>query len=835
MLGLRLLAGLLCASIASGGTAGTNNTRVYAIDVRPGPLREAISQLAASIRLQVLYDPALVKGHLTRGAKGSMTAAQALQHLLAATDLAYEFTSGNTVALYPKESTPREAPRIEPQPAATTTPLAVVEVSAQRTGSGSADRRNFAALEADASVLAAPINFQSVTRGTLQDQQAERVEDILEGVSGIEVAPDGQDTVGFVIRGFPAYQYYVDGVRISPDLHHDAFRELADVESIDVVKGPASTLYGRTEPGGLINIVTKQPLGTPYLSVQQQIGAFSHHRSQLDAGGPLADSSSWLYRFNAAWESSGSYREGSSNRRLFLAPVVSWKPSPDSGLTACLEYLRSDDPTDFGVPVIGNRLPDVPVSRRVEEGGDVHTRDLRTGIRGWQALDARWGVRYHLDGRRLRTPQSPQLGLTDNGLDPTACSRGSCPVDQALYSIPVSHGQTAFGSAELLGDLTFWGTRHAILVGGEFFGVRGHSVTRYSASSFSTDLYRPGHIPLPGNLLESPDWAYATRTSERWSGVYLQDQFAIGHQVYVLLGVRYDHAREWLDIKSGMIPLRHNGTDMRWDHAFKRHAGIVWRAAEPLSLYANYAENFGISTGIYGDGTGGTGSLVPPETAHEWEVGAKTALFDGNASGSIAWFDLTELNISLPGFVGVNNAAGFRTITGAERTRGAELDLRGAILPNLELAASYAYLDTRILDDVGTAVDAEGNMIMTAGNTGHRLFGVPRHGGSAWVTYRPAGKWQGLKFGLGTIARTWREGDNQNDYRLPGFLRWKLLAGYEWPWATGRLALQLNVDNALNARYFESISGTHTAMPGAPRRWLASIRWTFDPSHPLGP
>jgi iron complex outermembrane receptor protein len=819
----------LCGEAA----AATGEARLYAFNVPPGPLHEAIDQLAASAHLQVLYDPAVASGRLTRGVKGSMTLAEAFERLLAATNVTYQFTAADTVALYREQSTAVVAtppPMALIQPVAPPQPLPVVQVSAQRSGGANAVAgTSLTAMKTDASVLATPTAFESVTQPMLEDRQADRIEDVLEGVSGIEIAPDGQDTVGFVIRGIPAYQYYVDGVRVSPDLHHDAFRDLADVASIDVVKGPASTLYGRTEPGGLINIVTKQPLSEPYFSAEQQVGSFDHRRTQLDTGGPLNDTGTLLSRFNAAWETAQSYRRDCGNRRIFLAPVVTWSPSPQSAVTGYLEYLRSDDPTDSGLPIVGASIPAVPVGRRVEDGGKVHTRDLHTGIRGWQVLNDRWTVRYHFDGRWLRTPQSPQLALADDGLDPAACSRGACPVDQLLFSIPVSRGQTYFTSAELLGDLDFWGARHAILFGSEFFDVHGDSVTLYNGDAFTTDLYSPRRVRVPGYLLQSPDGAYATWTSERWSGVYLQDQVGIGQRVYVLLGVRYDHAREWLDIASG-FPLQDDGKDMRWDHAFKRHAGIVWRATEPLSLYANYAENFGISTGIYGDGTGGTGTLVPPEMAHEWEVGAKAAFLDGRLKGSLAWFDLTELNISLPGFAGVENSGGVRVVTGTERSRGAELDLRGEIFPDVQLLASYAFLDTRILADVGAAYDfVDGTIITTRGNTGNRLFGTPRHGGSAWVSYRPGGMLQGLKLGLGTVARTWREGDNENDYRLPGFAKWGALAGYEWPWGGGRLALQLNVDNLFNTRYFESISGTHTIMPAAPRRWLASVYWSSGP------
>jgi iron complex outermembrane receptor protein len=139
--------------------------------------------------------------------------------------------------------------------------------------------------------------------------------------------------------------------------------------------------------------------------------------------------------------------------------------------------------------------------------------------------------------------------------------------------------------------------------------------------------------------------------------------------------------------------------------------------------------------------------------------------------------------------------------------------------------ASYAYTESRIIDDFGAGVDANGNPIVTPGNTGNRLYGVPRHGGSLWLAYRPSwGPARGLKLGVGVVARSERQGDNANDYQLPGFARWKALAAYGWRAGDTQLNLQLNVDNVFNTRYFESLSGTSSVMPGWPRRWLVSLR-----------
>jgi iron complex outermembrane receptor protein len=796
-----------------------------------GELQQALDSLALSTNLQILYDPALVRGYTTPAIEGAMTRTQALEKLLAATDIAFRFTATDAVALYRKPLRSERSSNPPPPPVSTRSPvedppLRTITVQGARPSDTRYDlNASLTALKTPGPELLSPINFQSVSRRALEEQAPERIEDVLEDISTIEIAPDAQPTVGFGIRGFNTYQYYVDGVRVSPDLHQDGFPDLADIERIDVVKGPASTLYGRTEPGGLINIVTKQPLAEPRVSLEQQIGAFGRRRTQLDAGGPLSAAGTVRYRFNAAWETSDWFRDGLSNRRLFVAPTVSWTPSAATQITAYVQYLRSRDPIDSGLPLVGTEIPHVPVQRRLEEGGDVSTRDLRVGVRGGYVMSDHWSWRFHLDGRWLRTPQSPQLTITNTQLDPDGCTQQQCPVDRTLLAIPISRGATWFASLDLLGSVSLWGMRHTLLMGAEYFRVTGDTESVFSASTdYGTDLYSPRHVPVPAWLLQTPDTAFATRTLESWNSAFLQDQIDLGADIYLLAGARFDHVWEALDTAFG-FPLVDSGRDTRWDTALKKRAGLLWHPIAPLSAYANYMENFGISTGIYGNGMGGTGTLLPPESAHEWEVGLKWQAPDNDLSGSIAWYDLTKLNIAQPVFNLLLASQGFRRLTGAARTRGLELDVRGDLTANLRLTASYAYMDSKILADADLGFDPNGNPIATDGNTGKRFYGVPRHGGSLWLAYRPL--WRpapGLKLGIGLVARTVREGDNANDYQLPGFTRWRALAAYSWGGAGNRFNLQLNVDNLFNTRYFESLGGTSLVMPGCPRRWLVSFR-----------
>jgi iron complex outermembrane receptor protein len=199
-------------------------------------------------------------------------------------------------------------------------------------------------------------------------------------------------------------------------------------------------------------------------------------------------------------------------------------------------------------------------------------------------------------------------------------------------------------------------------------------------------------------------------------------------------------------------------------------------------------------------------------------------MLDGAASGSVAWYDLTQVNITQLTRNPLFDARGFRTVTGAARSQGLETEVQGEIATNLQLTANYAYTDSRILDDSTATIDPAGHSILTLGRKRRRLPGAPRHGASLWLTYgSSAGLSTGLKLGLGMVARSQREGDNANDYLLPGFTRLKALAAYRWLAFGARLNLQLNVDNLLDTHYFESVGETYSVMPGCPRRWLLSI------------
>jgi iron complex outermembrane receptor protein len=836
--GVAKLVALACFGNAFGAPAlaAESVSSPVQIDLAPGPLQQALDKLADLTHLQILYDPDILRGLTTAGLHGKLTPAKALEDLLAATGIAFEFTAQDAVALREKARAGAAPEAVHPVVVPGQANTVIISTDRNK-DNGYDSAATLGSTKIDESSLLVPFSAASLSQQVLRDQQPSRLDDVIEFVSGAEVVPDGQSASGFEIRGFPTYQYYLDGVRVSPDLHHDGFRDLADIDSVEILKGPASLLYGRTEPGGLINVITKQPLATPLLCLEQQAGSFGRTGTSLDAGGPLSSGGSFLYRFNAAWESGGSFRDVPDNRRLLLSPVVTWKSSSQTQTTAYLEYLNSHDPSDSGLPVVGSLPPPVPVSRSVEEGGEIHTSDLRVGVRGLHAFEDQWTLTHHEDARWIQAPQAPQLALAADGLEAIQCTPTTCPVARELVSIPVSRGYTYYASVDLARDLSLWHTQHTLLIGTDFFQAESYSQFE-AANGFdlTTDLYHPEAVPIPLSLFDDPHEVTYRNVHERWGAVYIQDQASFLDRFYLLLGLRFDKA--WTGIGQSIVTPATSNLPSVYEisnsqvHALTKRIGFVWHPTTALSLYAKYAENFGAVPGLYVAATGSTGLFAPTQTAAEYETGVKLELADGRAAATLAAFDLKKNNVSSSLLEPALDPAGDLYLTGSARNRGLELEIHGEIVPGAQLLANYAYTQSKINNFTPSPYDSLGSYSEQIGYTGNRLFGVPRNGGSVWGSYRFADPvLQGLKLGVGVIARGARAGDNVNDYQLPGFTKWNTLAAYTWrAWGT-QMSAQVNVDNVFNTRYFESISGTKTVMPGAPRRWLGSFKMDlFDPA-----
>ncbi|MGH8655668.1 MAG: TonB-dependent siderophore receptor [Gammaproteobacteria bacterium] len=306
---------------------------------------------------------------------------------------------------------------------------------------------------------------------------------------------------------------------------------------------------------------------------------------------------------------------------------------------------------------------------------------------------------------------------------------------------------------------------------------------------------------------------FVFKSAEEWYGVYFQDQLKFfDGQVQVLGGGRYD----WT--KYGTLCCNISVADNDVDNtisekSFSPRVGVVYHPWQWLSLYGNYVESFGTN-----NGRSATGEPFDPEGATQYEAGIKTELWEGRFSSTLAFFHLTKENILTADITTLDR---FDSIAiGEARSQGIELDLSGQLTDSLSLIASYAYTDTRITQD-------------DRGNEGHRLPNVPDHSGSAWLKYEllesPV---RGLSLGTGVFLASQREGDNENSFELPGYVRWDAMATYRFNVGKSRLTAQVNVNNILDKEYFEH-SDTFNGIPrfnifpAEPLTVLGSIRVEF--------
>jgi len=325
--------GLVLASalIASSSAIADDSDSKRNYHISSGSLSHALSEFAGSSGILLSVDARLTDGKTSKGLEGAYTVEEGFRRLLAGTGLAYQFTADKTVTLK----------MVESQSLDSTSSLPAVKVVGEAVYD-STDPYNedyrlpnaSTATKTDTPVMETPFSVKAVPKQVLEDQQVVRLEKALQNVAGVvQEASSGLMRDSFVIRGFSTGNdilSYRDGSPY-PQNGGNAYstkRDPANLERIEVLKGPGSILFGRAEPGGVVNMVTKQPLDTPYYALQQQFGSFDYYRTTIDATGPVTKDSKLLYRLNAAYEGAGSFTDFANSDRFFVAPVLKWNIGP---------------------------------------------------------------------------------------------------------------------------------------------------------------------------------------------------------------------------------------------------------------------------------------------------------------------------------------------------------------------------------------------------------------------------------------------------------------------------------------------------------------------------
>lgn len=658
-------------------------------------------------------------------------------------------------------------------------------------------------------VMETPFSVKTIPQAVIQDQQIVRLEEALENVPGVRrISHNANLNDEFLLRGFGATTTYRDGVRENARGHSD----FANIERVEVLKGPGSILYGQAEPGGIINFVTKKPQAFQHTSVQQQIGSWDFYRTTIDTTGPVTTDKSLLYRLNVAYENADSFRDWEDSNRFFIAPVVRWNASEQTQVNFEFEYLKDHAtpipalPGFYGNREIGTIAP-VPRSTNLGDPLAFHDVDrILAGVNWSHKFDENWTLRHRFTAQfedissynfYITSPVDPDY------IDETIFMRGLQDVRRSTDSY--------FNSVDLTGNITTGVVKHTVVVGGDYFKAKDRIPRLMDIPEgdplLNIDIYNPR--PLSGRPFIDPATNRSPNTDSEWYGLYAQDQVELPYGFHALAGVRYDHAITDFDLVRNGATEFSAGSD---NDKYSPRYGLLWRPIEQLSLYGSYTENFGRPNETDED----VGPL-PPELAEQWEAGVKTEI--GLFSASLAWFQLTKMNIA------GEDQDGNTIVVGEAVARGIEFEVGGEILPGLRITGGYAYMPfAEITKDSKLVFDDDGNPIGAGlGLTGNRLWAVPLHQGSLWGTYEfEDGDWKGLKLGAGIVAAGEVFNDLDNTIVLPSYWTINLSAGYEFNVGLTKYTAQINVDNVLDEAYYNY--GTQF---GAPRSFRAALRAEF--------
>ena len=673
---------------------------------------------------------------------------------------------------------------------------------------GYAEPNATTATRTETPLIKIPQSIQVISEAVLDDQQVIRLSDALRNVPGVAPGNNfggGLDT--FTIRGFEGAAILRDGFRSgeADSNGQGGLQETANLERIEVLRGPASILYGNVEPGGIINLVTKQPLDTPFAEVTTQIGSYGFFRPTLDVTGPLDAEGNIRYRLNAAHEREDGFRDFDTDvDRVFIAPVLAIDLSDRTDLTFNLEYLNDQRPYDNGIPPLGDELADVPLDTIIGEPDDFfRTQSTRVGYRLEHRFSENWQLRnrfrYTDSSSVNRRTQLEEIlgGLNEETGDITR-----------LYYFSDGDLDSYEFQTEVIGEFATGSINHTLLAGVDLF---------FDDSSFfvSNDLAPPVNLFDPEiGVVPRPDLPLTftttdTSASRSQVGLLLQDQIELLPEVNLLLGGRVDFFSQSSTAEAVSIPgifetpARDNEQSQT---AFTPRVGIVYQPMTELALYASYSRSFepNILTTTTLDG-----EFLDPEEGEQFEVGLKTELFDGRLAATLSFFDISQTNVAAAD----PNNANFVVPIGEQTSRGMEFNVTGEILSGWNILAGLSLLDSEI---------AESANFFPKGATPPN---VPDTAANLWTTYEvQSGDLAGLGFGLGLYYVGERQGDNENTFTMDEYLRTDAAIYYR----QDDVRLGLNFRNLFDIDYFESTeAGRGGTTPGEPFTVIGSVSVTF--------
>jgi iron complex outermembrane receptor protein len=663
-----------------------------------------------------------------------------------------------------------------------------------------------------------PQNVQSIDATALQANGITKLENALDLVSGIS----HQNNFGglwdsFAIRGFAG-----DASNLPTGFLVNGFnggrgfsgpRDTSSVERIDVLKGPTSALFGRGEPGGTVNIITKKPEFTEKGYVQAQAGSWNAYRIEADFTTPLSDN--FAVRLNGAYDEADSFRDTVHTKKIFITPSLLWKLDSGTSVSYELEFNSLEIPFDRGIPIRNNNFKELPASRYLGEPSD---GPMKIDVLGHQFqlqhdFSSDWSF---LAGASYRTTQLRGIGEYPELVASRQpyLSGGSILSRQRRWAN--SKSESFIGRGELTGHYKVLGLSNTLVVGMDYdwfyldqiqtrFRPPAYNSSRTLAQINGIDVYDPVYgAYTPVNARASTVYD-RTERDKSW-GAYFYNQVDLTEWLKVRVGGRYDEFRQSLTNHVNGRVTRQTVT------AFSPQGGVVVQPTDTVSLYASYGKGFRPNSG-----QDFFGNTFAPERSKSYEVGAKYTSPGGRITASLALYDMRKTNIltSDPN----PEHSGFVLAVGSARSKGVEFDLNAKLPYDFNLMVAYAYTDAYWTSAVR---DADFSQQILAGDP---LLNIAKNSGNVMLTKAfTVGDDRKAMIGAGVQYIGKRLGETATQYYLPDVTLVRLIGSFD---VADNITVSGNVDNLFNKRWFANSYSALWTFPGSPRSFSVRAQYRF--------
>lgn len=764
-----------------------------------GSLGQALSSFAATAGVNLAIDPALVQGRMSKGMEGDFPLPVGFARLLTGSGLR-AVSQGNGV--YVLEPLPKGDAALELEPtqvegASTvqeTTMGPVVGYVAKRTTIGT---------KTDTPINEIPQTISVITRDEMDQRGVQDFNSAVAYTPGIRVLDyaGGQGAPDIFLRGFRAFNLfgiYQDGLRTGFNQYDTNF-ETFGLERIDVVKGPASVLFGQMAPGGVVNMTSKRPQETPIRHIEMQGGSFDRRQFGLDVGDQLDSAGTLFGRVVVIQRDSGTQVDHSPDDRTYVAPSLTWKPDDANTLTLLTSYNKSKTGgSEQSFPAIGTVLPSpnghIDSDRYLGwKGSYYHVETTSVGSIYEHLFDNGWKFQQNLRYMHSKVgflASGPDVVLNDDGLTQ----------DVGLQYRP-KNSNTFMVDNNIQGTFNTGPFQHTLLTGVDYSHYNSQETRRNGDPDPEVemlDLYNP--IYGGGAIFYDPLQRDISSKMQQ-IGLYVQDQIKLDRWA-LTIGGREDWAK---DREKGLYFGTENVDTEQRDHKFTGRIGLAYLFENGITPYASYSTSFQPNPD-----TDFSGSLFKPTEGKQYEVGIKYQPPGYNSSVTLSAFDLTQKNVTTADPIN----SGYTVQSGEVRSRGVELEGKASLTRNLNMLASYAYIDAEITEDTTYK--------------GNKPRAIPRNTASIWLDYTlDSGMLDGLGAGVGQryIGSSY---NIQNSLKVPHYTLTDATLRYD----LGKVGLDgtkvsVTANNLFDKHYFEPGFYEDSVLYGNRRNVIATLSYDW--------